>query len=127
MKVRWTRGSLRLRITPTELESLRLGKVTWEELSLPGGCVWRVEIQVSPAETSLMSKGITACLRLSEDDRDRLIVPQTEGVYFQSDTGFRYFVEKDFPCVHPRGAETLEPATETFTAPAGFSMRKEEE
>jgi hypothetical protein len=47
-------------------------------------------------------------------------------VYFQTadSAPFRYFIEKDFPCVHPRAAEALEPRTETFPPPPDFEARK---
>ena len=65
-------------------------------------------------------------LALSAADRARLAAPDAEGVYFQSPGGLRYVIEKDFPCVHPRGAEAREPVTETFQPPPDFERRKNE-
>jgi hypothetical protein len=36
----------------------------------------------------------------------------------------RYFVEKDFPCAHPRTGDAMEKPSETFKPPAGFEARK---
>jgi hypothetical protein len=44
-------------------------------------------------------------------------------VYF-SDSSLRYYIEKDFPCLHPRPAEASESTTETFEAPSDFAQRK---
>ena len=38
--------------------------------------------------------------------------------------GFRYFIEKDFPCAHPRPAEAMEAPSECFAVPVGFAGRK---
>jgi hypothetical protein len=77
-------------------------------------------------ETSLRFESGALRLSLSEADRQKLSAPENEGVYFQSEgePSLRYFIEKDFPCAHPRAADALEPATETFAPPAGFEERK---
>jgi hypothetical protein len=36
----------------------------------------------------------------------------------------RYFVEKDFPCVHPRPVDAMGEPSETFAPPPGFGVRK---
>ena len=127
MKVRWTRGGVRLRIEPTELEELQRGAEVAETLSLPGG-TWCATIRPAAPHTSLILEGSTLCLSLSEVDLAQLSTPDTEGVYFQTTDAppLRYFIEKDFPCAHPRAADALEPDTETFTPPADFSTRKVE-
>ena len=96
-----------------------------ETLILTGAICWQVSIQPA-AETRLSSEGQTAVLFLASNDRQRLAAPETEGVYFQMTDGLRFYVEKDFPCIHPRAAETLEPPTETFAAPPDFEQRKAE-
>ena len=105
------------------------GEEVKEELCFPGGpgaspsvLSWRIAIK-SGAQTALTSEGNAATLFVSAADRERLAAPDAEGVYFQGG-GLRYFIEKDFPCVHKRGAEVLEPDTETFVPPAGFEARK---
>jgi hypothetical protein len=125
MKVRWNRSSVRLRLTPSELASLLDGETITETLDLPGGASWSVALAVADA-TELVSEGNTARLQLSPKDRQRLAAPDAEGVYFQIENGLRYWVEKDFPCAHPRAAEAAEPVTETFTPPEGFEERKNE-
>lgn len=125
MKVRWSRDSLRLRVTPTELATIMRGDEVVEELCFPGGTVWRVAVR-SGAQTALTSEENTAYVVLSAADRECLAAPDAEGVYFQPPDGLRYYVEKDFPCAHPRAAEAREPTTETFAAPQGFEDRKRE-
>lgn len=125
MKVRWSRDSLRLRITPTEMAAITRGEEVAEALCFPGGTTWRVAVRAE-AQTSLASNENAVQVALSAADRERLAAPDAEGVYFQMPDGLRYYVEKDFPCAHPRAAEALEPATETFAAPQGFEERKRE-
>ena len=122
MKVRWNRESVRLRITPTEMAMILRGEEFGEELGFPGGTTWRVTVSAG-TQTALASEENTANVTLSAEDRERLAAPDAEGVYFQAG-GLRYYIEKDFPCVHKRGAEALEPGTETFIPPAGFEARK---
>ncbi len=125
MKVRWNQNSLRLRITPTELAKLGQSEPITEELAFPGGAVWTVQLAAGEI-TRLASEGASAQLTLSSENLQTLAAPDTEGVYFQTEKGLRYLVEKDFPCVHPRASEALEPVTETFDAPEGFEQRKGE-
>lgn len=134
MKIRWTENSLRFRITPTELKTLqtREGDVS-ATLNIPGGA-WLAFIvpdlaheNDSDSETRLIANGNKISLVLALSDIDRLTAPDTEGVYFHMDTEkgrFRYFVEKDFPCIHPRTGDGQEPITEAFTPPEGFTERK---
>jgi hypothetical protein len=37
----------------------------------------------------------------------------------------RYFIEKDFPCVHRRAADALESPSETFAPPSSFVSKKD--
>lgn len=92
-------------------------------LELPGGTAWRAAIMPAAGETALVFESGVLCLSLSASDTRRLCEADREGVYFESD-GLRYFVEKDFPCAHPRAADALEPATETFAPPPDFEARK---
>jgi len=125
MKVRWSRDSLRLRVTPMELATITRGEGVGEALCLPGGAFWRVAVRAG-VQTALVSEENAVHVVLSAGDRKRLAAPDAEGVYFQTPDGLRYYVEKDFPCAHPRAVEALEPATETFAAPQGFEERKRE-
>ena len=125
MKVRWNRSSIRLRLTPSELATLLQGETITETLEFPGGASWSVQLAADDT-TGLTSNGNSARLHLSPDDRQRLAAPEAEGIYFQTEDGLRYLVEKDFPCAHPRPAEASEPVTETFTPPEGFEERKAE-
>ncbi len=88
---------------------------------------WRVVLAVSPdEETTLTQAAATFRVALAPADLKRLLAPEAEGVYFQQEAapGVRYYVEKDFPCVHPRAIETQEPPTDTFAAPEDFEARK---
>ena len=128
VKVRWTEDSLRLRITPTELETLlRDGPVT-ETLTFAGS-FWSVTIQPCGSSPSCFdASGGIICFLLGDADRDRLAAPESEGIYFAADKidtdGIRTTIEKDFPCVHPRAIEANEPPTEAFVPPPDFEARK---
>ena len=126
MKVRWTQSSVRLRITPTELEAIVSGEPVREELSLPGGGHWAARVVPTEGETALSADGSDLTLSLSLADAQRLAAPDAEGVYFQQsgEPALRYLIEKDFPCVHPRASHAEEPATETFAEPEDFRARK---
>ena len=130
MKIRWTRNSVRFRITPQELAALERGESVMEALCLPDGAGWRAVIAPGADATSLAFEAGELRLSLSDADCRLLAVPENEGVYFQLDDshvgGLRYFIEKDFPCAHPRTAAALEPQTETFTPPPGFEERKQQ-
>jgi hypothetical protein len=119
MKVRWTRDSIRLRVTPTEMNAIIAGETVHEGIAFPGMQFWNVSIRSSDAETVISSDQHGVYLSLSEADRTALVQPEAEGVYFQLDepTVLRYYVEKDFPCIHPRSAAAREIPTETFDAP----------
>ena len=123
MKVRWNRNSIRLRITPTEFATITHGEEISEELCFPGGAAWRVAVRAG-TQTMLSSGENTAHIEVSAADRERLAAPDAEGVYFQADGGLRYYIEKDFPCVHVRATKSLDPATETFVPPESFKERK---
>jgi hypothetical protein len=125
MKIRWTRDGVRLRITPTELEDLQRGAEVVETLSLPGGS-WSATIRPGAPDTSLILEGSTLCLTLNDVDLAQLSTPEAEGVYFQTsdEPPLRYFIEKDFPCAHPRATDALEPVTESFEPPPDFLKRK---
>lgn len=123
MKVRWNQNSLRLRITPSELATLKQSETVSETLTFPGDVSWSVQLVVGEV-TNLTSESTAACLTLSPEDLQTLAAPDMEGVYFQTENGLRFWVEKDFPCAHPRAAEAAETETETFNAPAGFEERK---
>jgi hypothetical protein len=129
MKVRWKYDSLRLRITPTELKDLLDGKQISERLDLTGGRVWEVTISPNAEETGLGNFGPVVQLMLSREDQNKLASPETQGVYFTTNRSggglIRYFIEKDFPCVHPRAADALESPSETFAPPSSFVSKRD--
>jgi hypothetical protein len=104
---------------------LAAGDAVTECLATAGGG-WAARVAPHAANTDISFTGAELCLRLSDEDLERLLLPESEGVYFRTDTTpmLRYFIEKDFPCVHPRPADALEPETETFAAPDDFEARK---
>jgi hypothetical protein len=112
VKIRWNEKALRLRITPSELEALRSNQAVVE--SLPFGA-WQMILEARMPATTLSSRGSQVHFHLSDADLERFLEPSIEGVYFERD-GFRYYVEKDFPCEHPRPAEAQE-SNETFPRP----------
>ncbi|MBV9470020.1 MAG: hypothetical protein JOZ57_12340 [Abitibacteriaceae bacterium] len=125
--MRWTHNSLRLRISPSELAQLQQGEIVTETLMLSPDGSWSAIIQPDSALTNLILAAGTLRFLLAPSDLERLSVPETEGVYFTtaSEPPVRYFIEKDFPCIHPRADGAQEPATETFAPPADFAQRKE--
>jgi hypothetical protein len=97
---------------PTELEDLLGGEQICERLDLSDGPVWEVAILPNAEETRLRNFGPVVHLLLSREDQKKLAYPEVQGVYFttnRSGSGLiRYFIEKDFPCIHPRAADALE-------------------
>lgn len=133
MKVRWTSGSLRLRISPSELAALERGEPVEERLRIPGalaGSSWTILLLPGGAVSEISGSGNVVVFDISRADVGKLASPSTEGVYYRrataGETGeaFSFYVEKDFPCIHPRPSEVIEPEHETFTAPVGFEERK---
>ena len=125
MKVRWNRSSLRLRITPPEFAAVTRGESVEESLAFSGSS-WSVTLRPSEGETTLTADAHGVYVSLSAADRANLAEPEAEGVYFQTNgpTPLRYYIEKDFPCVHKPAPESGEGATETFDPPSGFEARK---
>jgi len=126
MKIRWTKNSVRFRITPSEFAAVERGESVGETLLLPDGASWCTSIVPAEGETSLSFSDGELRFALGETDRKLLAQPEREGVYFQreSEPMLRYFLEKDFPCAHPRAADALEAPTETFAPTPGFEERK---
>jgi hypothetical protein len=122
MKIRWTHQSLRLRITPPELEALRRGESVQETSGFPGGWSVTLECRAAPGLFPGETPGSVA-VALSPVQLMELARPDAEGVYLGADA-YRYYIEKDFPCLHPRAIEATEPATETFLAPPNFAQKK---
>ena len=129
MKIRWMQNSLRLRITPSELATLQRGDIIQEELCLPLSSVpvWAVNVSPCTTETEILAFGSSIQIHLCPQDLTKLSHPANEGVYFSCQTkgaSFSYYIEKDFPCIHPRPQEVDEPETETFALPLGLAHQK---
>ena len=126
MKVRWTSESVRLRITPSELAKLGNGENIEISLNFLGGVCWKIQVVPQQSESSLLSQNGVATINITQNDYLVLSKEDCEGLYFsQVETPeIQYYIEKDFPCVAPRGAEILELPTETFVAPSDFAERK---
>ena len=135
MKIRWTAGSVRLRISPTELSRLERGEPLEERLGLPGGAAggrgWVIVLAPGSETSAIAADGNVVRFDLGRAEVARLSDPTIEGVYCQQPAdsgdggdGFSFYVEKDFPCIHPRPSEITEPETETFAPPVGFAERK---
>jgi hypothetical protein len=123
MKVRWTRESLRLRITPGELAALRRGEAVHEALTLPGGIRWAVELDPTAPRPGLACADGVARVGLGPEHLRRLSAPDAEGVYPHLPE-LRLMVEKDFPCAHPHAPGAMEPESERFAPSPGFLARK---
>lgn len=124
MKIRWTNNSVRFRITPGELNQLESGANIVEEMLIPDG--WIACIEAGGGNSSLRFENNALLVNLSDGDLQTLLSPENEGVYLKTQDEFsiRYFIEKDFPCAHPRAGEAEESPTETFEPPSGFEERK---
>jgi hypothetical protein len=125
MKVRWTEGSVRFRITPTELTALVQGRPVATRLFLPAGGGWTASL-VPAGRTELRSDGAEVTVLLSADDVAALADGTREGVYFATPAPerLRYYVEKDFPCAHPHPPEAAEPESERFAPSDAFLRRR---
>ena len=123
MKIRFTNESLRLRITPAELAALLRGETVTEAFAVAGGG-WVASLAPTDGESGVVASGAMVAIHLSPADRDSLADAATEGVY-KATGAIRFSVEKDFPCLHPRASEAMEPTTETFAPPPGFAERKD--
>ncbi len=113
--------SLRLRITPTELQALVEGDSISEAFAASS---WQMSVHPSSI-TSIHFEGSAVTVTISSADVARLASPECEGVYFtaMNHSAIHYFIEKDFPCAHPRPADAGDPITEIFSPPPGFKSR----
>lgn len=124
MKIRWTPGSVRFRITPEELEALENAQSIGAVLMLGVLPAWSARITpAAQAGSTLRFVSGVLELQLSPSDLETLATPTNEGVYLREGE-LRFYIEKDFPCAHPRAAEAEEAPSETFAPPAGFEERK---
>jgi ribonuclease inhibitor len=108
VKIRFTNSSLRVRITPNQLEQIKNRDSLELEFGIPGG--WKFVLEADE-QTKLETRDGIMVFGLSPADATLLSEPTREGVYFEAD-GIRFFIEKDFPCEHPR--TNLEESTPTF-------------
>ena len=118
---------MRFRITPDELERLKNHRRIEEVLEWGNGS-WEAYISVADGNSFWIEKMMLQ-ISISPQDVAALAKPENEGIYFSTKAGaegkaIRYFIEKDFPCAHPRASEAAETPTETFEPPTGFEERK---
>ncbi len=109
MKIRFTSSSLRVRITPNELERIKNREKLELNFGIPGG--WQF-VLAPDEQTRLETRDDVVVFGLSAMDATILAEPTREGMYFEAE-GLRFFVEKDFPCEHPR-TNLEEETTATF-------------
>ncbi|MEP6755472.1 MAG: hypothetical protein ABJA67_08225 [Chthonomonadales bacterium] len=97
--------------------SVKLGSIT---------SGWSATIDVRGECATLEIMGPSVLMTITDADICRLTEPETEGIYFQTGDAapIRYYIEKDFPCIHPSAGKKLEPVTESFPAPDDFEVRK---
>jgi hypothetical protein len=88
MKVRWTGDSLRLRITPGELDALERGEEVCEALAFPGGGAWSVRLDPAAPAAALAWDGGTAQVGLAPSDVRRLAAPEAETARFAPTPAF---------------------------------------
>jgi hypothetical protein len=128
MKIRWTPGSVRFRITPAELQALENAQPISAALTLGKTVAWSALIHAVPAEagSTLRFEAGVLLLHLARADLQTLASSANEGVYLR-EGNLRFMIEKDFPCAHPRAGEAEETPTQTFAPPPGFEERKTDE
>jgi hypothetical protein len=119
VKVRWTEESVRLRITPSELEALTGGIPVHVRLG-----TWTVTLAPGEVDLRIDWNGSDAIVRVSAADVAQLAEPDREGIYAHSSSP-RLLVEKDFPCRHPHSDEAHEPETDRFAPTPSFLERKD--
>jgi hypothetical protein len=86
---------------------------------------WRAVIEPMTEETQILASPAELRVCLTREEVELLAEPEREGIYFQQEIpALRYYIEKDFPCAHPRASEALEPASETFSPTPEFEERK---
>jgi len=100
-----------------------MGQPISSTLSMPGGH-WRVSIATGDV-TDLAMVDSVVTVTIADIDLGELAAPEREGVYFQTPEpmSVRYYIEKDFPCAHPRPPAANDPITETFAPPIDFKLR----
>jgi hypothetical protein len=102
------------------------GKPVSERFELSREAGWEAAIVPGPNAAELAWVGNIMQLNLSQADCQRLAAGDAKGIYFRREGSapLRYFVEKDFPCAHPRVADAMETPGGTFDPPADFKCRK---
>ena len=127
MKVRWMSGSLRLRVSPEEFNTLLAGGQVVEALGAPGPGEW-IAICGIGDRADLTITGGALTFTICPADMERFCREEVEGLYFTTDTNppFRYYIEKNFPCAHPHGAEAaaMDPPMGTFPPTRSYNERK---
>jgi hypothetical protein len=127
MKVRWMRGSLRLRVSPDEFKTLLAGGEVLESLDAPGAGEWAVVCAVSD-RTSITIIGGAVRFTIAQSEMEKLAIEEREGLYFTTDADppFRYYIEKNFPCAHPHPPEAraMDPSMGTFPPTPAYEERK---
>ena len=93
-----------------------------EAFCVLGETVWRVRV-LPTTNDALTCKAGALTILLSSQKIAELTDARNEGVYF-SQGELRYYIEKDFPCAHPRVGEAEEIEAPTFVAPHDFEARK---
>jgi hypothetical protein len=127
MKIRWNSKSVRLRISPSELETLQRRETVVEVMEFGNGS-WEAYLSVGE-ETQFWIEKMMLQISISGSALHELADPKNEGVYFvtggppQAPHPIKYFIEKDFPCAHPRTSQAEEKA-ETFAPTREFESRK---
>ncbi len=128
MKIRWTENSIRLRISPSELDALLDNQIVRESVHLASGG-WSTRILPGCASTDCGLVDGDLLVYLSSVDVHALAEPTSEGVYFKFDTSVGsevlVYIEKDFPCAHPRPSKVPEAAvSETFAPTQSYLSRQ---
>jgi hypothetical protein len=127
MKIGWDRSSIRLRVTPEEVERLSRGGAVNEDVTLPWGGHWSAAIVPSEgAATCVTLEGGRLRLFLAHADQVRLAEPEAARLDFGISNGQAKGADTDSPtrrcsggCAGCRAKRQDAAAPETTAATAG--------
>jgi len=109
MKIRIRENALRIRITQLELKDLVEGKKVVSTIRFPNGTQLTYGLTPANSETtSIQYLENIISIRMGTLDMETMAKAQSVGVQSVHQAGehtLELLVEKDFTCLHPRGAE----------------------
>ena len=109
MKLRIRAQTLRIRISPTELEQVRQKEKIESSIHFPNGSTLSYSLEASDQEdTKIIFEDTVIAIRLSPTDIETITDDANVGIQSMHTTAhgaLDLLIEKDFTCLHPRGIE----------------------